>query len=462
MKVAQTESFDVLVQQDEVPQEEGEEPEEEEIEEQLQEEPKPPTLVELEPESPSSLSDDEKPLKTRQKRKKQKVNDEWDLPPIPKDFPKELLKNGQFIVKSKELSELFSKFYNVQCEVCDDKPKFKDFKILLKHYATEKHSESPFVSCCGLKLYKYRRALFHMARHIQPEEFQCNICGFIVSRPEFLENHKKTHLPEDHKPHACPHCPKHFVWKYAFDIHVATHKPIEERKVYKCVQCNKTYDTPGGLSTHKKVVHQASNEKIQYICNICGKPFAQRTGLNEHMNTIHQDNRERTQLQCAECGAWLMNKRCLKTHMLLHNGVDHKCEKCEYTTKKKTLLNRHYVTHHSTGPPAFSCDQCNKKFKLKRALTVHKEAAHSSNAKSYQCNFCPRKFVSPSNFYSHRKNMHPEELAKLREKEAQEKKSKRIAAGLESDAEEPTITIIHEPELNLSDGNTQTFIIQME
>lgn len=154
--------------------------------------------------------------------------------------------------------------------------------------------------------------------------------------------------------------------------------------------------------------------------------------------------------------------------MLLHNGVDLKCDLCPYITKKTTLLNRHKVTHHSTGPPAFACDQCPKKFKLRRALTVHLQTAHISDAKQYACNFCSRTFASPSNFYSHRKNMHPEDLTRLREKEAEAKRLKRIEVGLEHFQQaaakdiEPTITIINADDLNLSDGKTQTFLIQVE
>lgn len=62
-----------------------------------------------------------------------------------------------------------------------------------------------------------------------------------------------------------------------------------------------SYETPGGLSTHKKLIH--CTKKDTHVCHVCAKKFAARTGLNEHMASIHQP-RENGQLKCEECGKW--------------------------------------------------------------------------------------------------------------------------------------------------------------
>lgn len=64
-----------------------------------------------------------------------------------------------------------------------------------------------------------------------------------------------------------------------------------------------SYDTPGGLSTHKKQIHGKFKIASSNVCHVCAKNFATRTGLNEHMATIHVP-REKDQLQCNECGKW--------------------------------------------------------------------------------------------------------------------------------------------------------------
>lgn len=189
-----------------------------------------------------------------------------------------------------------------------------------------------------------------------------------------------------------------------------------------------SYDTPGGLSTHKKLVH-TDKKPESHVCHVCAKRFATRTGLNEHMATIHQP-REKDQVQCTDCGKWLMNQRCLKSHMILHSQVIYNCHNCDYSTKKQMLLRRHLLTQHSDEKP-FSCETCGKTFKLKRALTVH--VAQHNNTKTYKCTFCERVFASSTNFYTHRKNMHPLELQAMKDAELEKQRQKRIKAGIEED-----------------------------
>lgn len=149
------------------------------------------------------------------------------------------------------------------------------------------------------------------------------------------------------------------------------------------------------------------------------------------MLTIHQP-REKGQMQCNECGKWLMNSRCLKTHMILHSDAEFRCDQCDYVTKKKVLLNRHSLTQHSNARP-FKCpfDLCGRDFKMKRSLTVH-IAQHGSTTK-YKCPFCDRSFNSSTNFYAHRKSLHPKELEEMKRGEEEERRRKRIEAGVEED-----------------------------
>lgn len=138
-----------------------------------------------------------------------------------------------------------------------------------------------------------------------------------------------------------------------------------------------------------------------------------------------------------------MNSRCLKIHMQLHRKEDFACDLCDYKTKKASLLKRHHITHHQLERP-FTCDECDKTFKHKRALTIHKTTKHTGDSNGFKCNFCERSFNSSTNFYTHRKNRHPVELAAMKEQAEAEKKLQRIRAGIEPDdvplAEESTIT----------------------
>lgn len=304
----------------------------------------------------------------------------------------------------------------------------RSLKILLDHYQ-ETHKVKGFVQCCQKNLSSMSSIVLHMASHLQPEAFRCEICGYQVTRPKFLEHHKRTHLSESSK-YSCDLCPKKFCWKGALKIHILSHLPPGERKVYTCQICNKTYGNPGSLSTHKKLVHK--NQKSERtICHLCTKTFNSSSSLNEHIKMIHYEGRDKFQIQCKECGKWLKNQRCLKNHMLLHSNKNYVCDLCPYTTKKPALLKKHNIMIH-TDEKKFECKFCSKQFKLKRLLTVHM-ACHSDKKSSIPCNFCDRTFANSTNFYTHRKNMHSKELEEMKMRELEEQRRKRIEIGLEKD-----------------------------
>lgn len=117
--------------------------------------------------------------------------------------------------------------------------------------------------------------------------------------------------------------------------------------------------------------------------------------------------------------------------MILHSDQEFKCDHCEYSTKKKVLLNRHVISRHTNEKP-FECKQCGRAFKMKRQLTIHMTL--HSNTKTFKCTFCDRVYRSSTNCYMHRKSKHPAELEEWNRKKEEAKRLKRINAGIE----EPT------------------------
>lgn len=113
-------------------------------------------------------------------------------------------------------------------------PLFRKLNSLFNHY-TSAHAQPGYVECCQTKLFRYPAIIMHMARHLQPDAFKCDECGYIVTRPRFLESHKQTHLPDDQKPFACDTCSRRFCWKSALRIHMISHS----RHQYVCQMCDR-------------------------------------------------------------------------------------------------------------------------------------------------------------------------------------------------------------------------------
>lgn len=191
------------------------------------------------------------------------------------EFPKEIIRNGMLVYRGKKLMALINKlvcrlsldfgksstssqqvlltgmrelqghdeilvFHSIKSK---EKTVFTDLscselKDLFDHYAN-KHKETGYVTCCQTKITRYPVIVMHMARHLQPEAFKCDECGYVVTRPRFLESHKQTHLPENEKQFACDLCPKRFSWKGALKVHMISHQPEDERPRYVCHLCGK-------------------------------------------------------------------------------------------------------------------------------------------------------------------------------------------------------------------------------
>lgn len=105
--------------------------------------------------------------------------------------------------------------------------------------------------------------------------------------------------------------------------------------------------------------------------------------------------------------------------MIQHSAVRYNCTLCNYSALNQQCLRNHTKVQHSNIKP-FSCDVCDKSFKLKNTLLYHK--VQHTGIKKFKCPFCSRTFASSGNYYSHRKRMHPQELAALKLKEEEEEK----------------------------------------
>lgn len=159
------------------------------------------------------------------------------------------------LIASNTTTRSRSRFYNLSCDLCPptfelyasradlpqpQQPRFRTLRALLDHYESE-HAQRGHVRCCDITLSRYPAIIMHMARHLQPDAFRCEVCGYVVTRPRFLEAHRQTHLPDAEKPFGCAHCERRFCWKRALKLHERTHTASEaERRRYVCQECGKT------------------------------------------------------------------------------------------------------------------------------------------------------------------------------------------------------------------------------
>uniref|UniRef100_A0A336N6E3 CSON007547 protein n=1 Tax=Culicoides sonorensis TaxID=179676 RepID=A0A336N6E3_CULSO len=325
-------------------------------------------------------------------------------------MPKVLIQDAKLMIRGKQLHQLMSQFYQLNCDLCIKKSKkinFKDIYSLFSHYKN-KHKIQGYVICCGQKLSKARALALHMCRHLEPESFRCPDCNKMLTCPKILQYHRQNHLPENQRPLACKQCPRRFSYNSALIAHSITHLPEDQRNSHSCSECGKTYCSSGRLTSHINLAHSKNGE--EFICHLCQKKFTSKGNLSYHLTT-HQPNLH--SMQCKVCLKWLKNKICLRKHMIQHSEKKFKCHLCsEYQTVNKQCLVNHIRIKHSEEK-RFACEVCEKSFKLKNTLMNH--LRQHSKEQPYSCEFCSRKFTSSGNFYAHRKRMHMAQVQQLKE-----------------------------------------------
>ena len=101
------------------------------------------------------------------------------------------------------------------------------------------------------------------------------------------------------------------------------------------------------------------------------------------------------QAQMAECGKTIRGKNHYKRHRLEVHDIDsrfnlqktsvmvyqHKCDECDFSTKRKYLLDYHKQRKHSQDFYIFKCDNCNKTLNYRSNLNRHKKSCHKDPTK---------------------------------------------------------------------------------
>lgn len=102
----------------------------------------------------------------------------------------------------------------------------------------------------------------------------CSVCDKVFESAEILEAHERTHKSPKYK---CEECGKGFSQLRNFKYHVSVHKGTKEFAA-KCPECDKLFNDKGYLSSHLKI----HRNKKEYACPHCPKSFNQRVAFNMH------------------------------------------------------------------------------------------------------------------------------------------------------------------------------------
>ncbi|CAL8130024.1 unnamed protein product [Orchesella dallaii] len=269
---------------------------------------------------------------------------------------------------------------------------------------------------------KFNYVTHFLEKHLNlaPEGVTCQNCGetFTWRKRSLLGRH--IDLKHDikgmleHDISRCDHCPAFFC-KPIFLFH---HKKKFHHNdiINACVDCGRTYSTPGALRTHRLGVHKKKEADFPISCDIpgCERRFEGEIDLGWHKLNIHEYNRTATSLVCHECGKKCSTKAALTQHIRgLHSTVKFTrktnpkrfvCEECGKGFRSPVVLETHQLSH--SGPASWKndCLFCGKKCTTKQLLMDH--IRMHTNEKPYGCEYCGEEYAHGHNLRNHRNSKH--------------------------------------------------------
>ena len=190
---------------------------------------------------------------------------------------------------------------------------------------------------------------------------------------------------------------KHKTCKHKRDLFIANKNADG---FYECIKCPEPWKTK---LKGKFAIHMRKHEGKAFICKKCSFETFSKLTLKNH-KAIHVKRSkfiDKDKYKCDKCGYSTGYKRAFYDHLELHEGVEYKCNLCQYSSCSSHNLQKHMSRTHSTLK--LYCDKCSYVAKTRELLTNHMKIHERKPANEirFVCDKCEYKTHSRLNFKNH-------------------------------------------------------------
>ena len=193
-----------------------------------------------------------------------------------------------------------------------------------------------------------------------------------------------------------------------------------KRKKFPCRVCPKTYCNRTHLTRHEQKKHNLSTIRkfVEVKCELCSLTFANNIAKMKHvrMHDLNDEENGRTVSAIGNGTKPLLNPPVIPTkdgdlpnHMggiarKMRKGTGNfRCVVCDKVVSRKSGLENHISTFHSTQPKPFSCETCGKCFADVDSVSAHEESVHEKfDPWRYGCAICGKRVPNMTRLRVHK------------------------------------------------------------
>lgn len=179
---------------------------------------------------------------------------------------------------------------------------------------------------CDVVFKKASTRQVHIEKH-HGDTVACKDCKVVFATAESyrLHNNRGVCIAKPKTKHVCDQCGRSYTNQSNLLKHKRIKHPSMSLPLFKCIACDKGYNTEAWLERHiaskhkkkKKKQRNDDDDEKKYECSKCPKVFNTKFNLQRHEAGVHEIDKWKFKESCLYCYRYLADHCSLLRHMAI-------------------------------------------------------------------------------------------------------------------------------------------------